>query len=145
MLAIDLKAADIEPATDSLVVDFHALRGNDISNLAASSASVKVCQVSARHSTPRLTIGIYAKADLHDIKGTVEALPDPTASRPNPEAPGRDRNRGENRASCYRLRGAGIEPRRGGWSRLSWMGRTSRLSRPMLASKGVACRHRPSS
>jgi hypothetical protein len=68
-------------------VDFHALRGSYISHLVSSGASVKACQVLARHSTPSLTIGIYAKASLHDIKGAVEALPDLTA-RPalKPEA-----------------------------------------------------------
>jgi integrase len=86
MLAIDLKAAGIEPETDSGVVDFHALRGTYISHLVSSGASVKTCQVLARHSTPTLTIGIYAKASLHDIKGAVEALPDLTTDRPAPEA-----------------------------------------------------------
>jgi hypothetical protein len=32
----------------------------------------------ARHSTPSLTIGIYAKTALHDIAGAVEDLPDLT-------------------------------------------------------------------
>ena len=50
-------------------------------NLVASGASVRTCQVLARHSTPSLTIGIHAKASLHAITGAVEALPDltPTA------------------------------------------------------------------
>src|SRR5262249_37295127 len=38
--------------------------------------SVKTCQTLARHSTPSLTICVYAKASLHDIKGAVENLPD---------------------------------------------------------------------
>ena len=86
MLAIDLKAAGIAPETDSGTVDFHALRGTYISHLVSSGASVKTCQVLARHSTASLTIGIYAKASLHDIKGAVEALPDLTGDRPRPEA-----------------------------------------------------------
>ena len=98
MLAIDLKAAGIKRETPSGVVDFHALRGSYISNLVASGASVKVCQVLARHSTPTLTIGIYAKASLHDIKGAVEALPDPTASRPLPEAPAATGTEGKTKA-----------------------------------------------
>jgi hypothetical protein len=40
----------------------------------------------ARHSTPSLTIGLYAKASLHDIKGAVAALPDPRPEAPTPEA-----------------------------------------------------------
>jgi integrase len=80
MLAIDLKAAEIAPETDSGIVDFHALRGTYISHLVSSGASVKTYQVLARHSTPSLTIGVYAKASLHDIKGAVEALPSLTSS-----------------------------------------------------------------
>ncbi|MGZ3385796.1 MAG: tyrosine-type recombinase/integrase, partial [Isosphaeraceae bacterium] len=72
MLAIDLKAAGIEPESDSGIVDFHALRGTYISHLVSSGASVKTCQTLARHSSPVLTIGIYAKASLHDIAGAVE-------------------------------------------------------------------------
>jgi hypothetical protein len=34
----------------------------------------------ARHSTPVLTIGVYAKTSLHDLTGAVEALPDLTPS-----------------------------------------------------------------
>jgi integrase len=96
MLAIDLKAAGIAPETDSGVVDFHALRASYISNLVASGASVKVCQVLARHSTPSLTIGIYAKASLHDIQGAVDALPDPTTNHPRGRDTGRDRPRSRN-------------------------------------------------
>jgi hypothetical protein len=86
MLACDLKAAGIAPETASGIEDFHAVRGSYISHLVSSGASVKTCQVLARHSTPSLTIGIYAKASLHDIKGAVEGLPDlDTRSTPKPE------------------------------------------------------------
>jgi integrase len=86
MLRVDLEAAGILYETDSGVCDFHSLRGVYISNLVASGASVKTCQVLARHSTPSLTIGIYAKASLHDLVGAVDALPDLTPSTPCPEA-----------------------------------------------------------
>ncbi|MFI5454196.1 MAG: tyrosine-type recombinase/integrase [Isosphaerales bacterium] len=82
MLRVDLEAAGIPYETDSGVVDFHSLRGCYISNLVSSGASVKTCQTLARHSSPSLTIGIYAKASLHDISGAVEALPDLTPSEP---------------------------------------------------------------
>ena len=85
MLAIDLKAAGIDSRDDSGIVDFHALRGTYISHLVSSGASVKTCQVLARHSTPSLTIGIYAKASLHDINGAVESLPDLTPRDSTPE------------------------------------------------------------
>jgi len=86
MLAIDLMAAGIDPETDSGVIDFHALRGTYISHLVSSGASVKTCQTLARHSSPVLTIGIYAKASLHDIAGAVESLPDLSPTQPPSEA-----------------------------------------------------------
>src|SRR5262245_17183884 len=76
MLRVDLEAAGIPYETASGVADFHALRAAYVTNLVASGASVKTCQTLARHSTPSLTIGVYAKASLHDIKGAVENLPD---------------------------------------------------------------------
>jgi hypothetical protein len=85
MLRRDLKAAGIPYETDSGVADFHSLRGCYSSYLVSSGASVKTCQTLARHSTPSLTIGVYAKASLHDISGAVEALPDLTPARPQPE------------------------------------------------------------
>ena len=85
-LARDLEAAGIAPKTDSGVIDFHALRGTYISHLVVGAASVKTCQTLARHSSPSLTIGIYAKASLHDIQGAVEALPDLTPGPRRPEA-----------------------------------------------------------
>jgi hypothetical protein len=56
-----------------------------ISDLVSSGVSVKTCQSLARHSTPSLTIAVYAKASLHDIKGAVENLPDPTPRESAPE------------------------------------------------------------
>ena len=41
----------------------------------------------ARHSTPNLTIGVYAKACIHDLVGAVEALPDLTSTPDRTEAP----------------------------------------------------------
>ena len=64
------------------VVDFHASRVSYITNLVASGASVKTCQTLARHSTPSLTIGRYAKTTPPEIKGAVESLPNPTSIRP---------------------------------------------------------------
>ena len=86
MIRVDLAAAEIPYETPSGVADFHSLRGVYISDLVASGASVKVCQTLARHSTPSLTIGLYAKASLHDIKGAVASLPDPNPKTPTLEA-----------------------------------------------------------
>jgi len=85
MLRVDLDAAGVPYETDSGVVDFHSLRGTYISHVVSSGASVKTCQTLARHSTAALTIGIYAKASLHDISGAVEKLPDLTPKNPAPE------------------------------------------------------------
>src|SRR5262249_43394683 len=82
LLRTDLAAAGIAYEASSGVIDFHALRVSYISHLVSSGASVKTCQTLARHSTPSLTIGIYAKASLHDIEGAVESLPDLVGQRP---------------------------------------------------------------
>lgn len=85
LIRADLAAAGIESRTDSGVVDFHATRTTFISHLVASGASVKVCQTLARHSTPSLTIGIYAKVGMHDLAGAVQDLPDLTRPAAGPE------------------------------------------------------------
>jgi integrase len=85
MLRVDLKAAGIPYETSEGVADFHASRGTYISNLVAGGASVKTCQTLARHADPSLTIGIYAKTSLHDVKGAVETLPDLAPTRPESE------------------------------------------------------------
>jgi site-specific recombinase XerD len=86
MLRHDLEVAKVPHKTSEGVADFYAARVSYITNLVASGASVKTCQTLARHSTPVLTIGVYAKTSLHDIKGAVEALPDLTPRRPEPLA-----------------------------------------------------------
>jgi hypothetical protein len=86
ILRVDLEAAGIPYETDAGIADFHSLRGCYISYLVSSGASVKTCQTLARHSTPSLTIGVYAKASLHDISGAVEALPDLTTRARQPKA-----------------------------------------------------------
>ncbi len=82
----DLAAAGIAPETAAGTIDFHALRATYVSHLVASGASVKTCQELARHATASLTIGIYAKASLHDIAVAVESLPDLTPAAAHPEA-----------------------------------------------------------
>jgi hypothetical protein len=104
MIRADLAAAGIDYEMPTGVADFHSLRGVYISDLVASGASVKVCQTLARHSTPSLTIGLYAKASLHDIKGAVAGLPDPNPKAPIPEAnaaTGTDDKHSSNRPSLY--------------------------------------------
>ena len=86
MLRVDLVAAGIPDETPSGVCDFHSLRATFITHLANSGASVKTTQTLARHSTPTLTFGVYAKASLHDVAGAVNALPDlPPGLTPAPK------------------------------------------------------------
>ena len=56
--------------------DFHSTRHTFISGIVATGATVKTAQELARHSDPRLTIGRYSHARLHDLQGALEALPD---------------------------------------------------------------------
>ncbi|GMU83701.1 MAG: hypothetical protein AMXMBFR47_35710 [Planctomycetota bacterium] len=56
------------------VGDFHALRATYITMLVQSGASPKVAQALARHSTPLLTLGVYAKLGVHDLTGALESL-----------------------------------------------------------------------
>ncbi|WP_422931761.1 tyrosine-type recombinase/integrase [Singulisphaera sp. PoT] len=87
MLRVDLAAAGIPYETPAGRADFHSLRGVFISNVVASGASVKTAQTLARHSTPSLTIGIYAKASVQDIDGAVNGLPE-LAPQPPPISDG---------------------------------------------------------
>ncbi len=57
------------------VIDFHALRHTYVSWLVSSGTPVSVCQALARHSTPTLTLGVYAHVQLADTTKAVEALP----------------------------------------------------------------------
>src|SRR6187200_71200 len=76
MLRADLAAAGIAfKATDGSILDFRALRHTFITLVVNSGASVKVAQVLARHSTPTLTIGRYAHADLADRQAALAAFP----------------------------------------------------------------------
>lgn len=86
MLRGDLVAAGIEPENSTGVLDFHALRTSFISHVVAGGASVKVAQTLARHSTATLTFDVYARASLHDVRGSVESLPDLSTSPAAPEA-----------------------------------------------------------
>lgn len=90
MIRADLAAAGVEYETASGVIDFYALRGCYISAVVSSGASVKTAQTLARHATPVLTIGVYARASLHDIAGAVDALPDLSPPDGPPRGDGRD-------------------------------------------------------
>ena len=55
--------------------DFHALRGQFVSNLARAGVHPKVAQQLARHSTINLTMGSYTHLETADLAGALEALP----------------------------------------------------------------------
>ncbi len=84
MLRFDLKAADIPYVDDrGKVFDFHALRHQFISMLAASGGHPKVAQQLARHSDINLTMSRYTHVHLADLSSAVDTLPAlrPTESR----------------------------------------------------------------
>ncbi len=91
MLRHDLAAAGI-PFCDTLgrVLDFHALRHTYITMIVQGGASVKVAQELARHSTPTLTIGRYAHAELQDRQAALSALPDLTGASSSSMTPAGD-------------------------------------------------------
>ncbi len=76
MLRLDLEAAGI-PYQDEQgrYFDFHALRGQFISFMAAGGVHPKVAQVLARHSTITLTMDYYTHLDVFDVSGALDKLP----------------------------------------------------------------------
>ena len=83
MLRADLKASGIAYKDDSgHVFDFHALRHQFASNLAASGVHPKTAQDLLRHSSISLTMGIYTHSFREDISSAVKNLPDLSTPRP---------------------------------------------------------------
>jgi integrase len=76
MVRQDLEAAGI-PYRDpeGRVFDFHALRAQFISRLAAGGVPAKVAQALARHSSITLTLDVYAKDNVLDLAGALDTLP----------------------------------------------------------------------
>ncbi len=60
---------------DGRRVDFHALRASYITMLVKSGASVKEAQELARHSDPKLTLGVYTRLGVHDLAGALDRMP----------------------------------------------------------------------
>lgn len=59
------------------VFDFHALRGQFISELARRGAYPQTAQKLARHSSINLTMNVYTHLGLKDLKAAVDSLPPP--------------------------------------------------------------------
>lgn len=77
MLRTDLGAAGIPfRDIDGRVFDFHALRHQYISNLAAAGVHPRVAQQLARHSTIHLTMQAYTHLEVADLAGAVNKLPE---------------------------------------------------------------------
>jgi integrase len=90
MLRNDLAAAGISYRNGTgRYFDFHAMRGQFISNLAAAGVHPKVAQVLARHSSITLTMDYYTHLDVLDIAGALDKLPELTSGQPTQEAPKR--------------------------------------------------------
>ncbi len=88
MVRQDLEAAGI-PFADGAgrVFDFHALRHQFISALAAAGVHPKVAQTLARHSTITLTMDRYTHLELHDQTAALDKLPDLPLSSPRTSQP----------------------------------------------------------
>jgi Phage integrase family len=76
MLREDLIAAGVDFENDAGRVDFHSLRGTCLSWLADAGTPFKVLQDFARHSTPTLTMNIYARTLRGSFAGAAARLPD---------------------------------------------------------------------
>ncbi len=78
----DLEAAKIAREDDEgRVVDFHALRTTFVSWLAMNGAHPRVAQALARHASVETTMARYTDLALVDLRGSVERLPLPAASK----------------------------------------------------------------
>lgn len=75
MLRVDLNAAGIEYETEDGICDFHSLRAVYVTELAEAGVDIKSLQTLARHSTPVLTMNVYAKARPAALAAAVEKLP----------------------------------------------------------------------
>jgi excisionase family DNA binding protein len=74
MIRMDLAAGIPYRDESGRVYDFHALRGQFISNLAAAGVHPKVAQILARHSTISLTMDRYSHMDVLDVTGALDSL-----------------------------------------------------------------------
>lgn len=72
MLALDLRAAGIDPVIRGEVADFHALRASYVTNLLRKGEHPGVVQKLARHSDPRLTMNTYNKVNEGDLREAIE-------------------------------------------------------------------------
>ncbi|MDB5310480.1 MAG: xerD 1 [Gemmataceae bacterium] len=91
MLRVDLAAAKVpymvQGPNGPEYADFHALRHTFCSALAAAGMGAKELQTLARHSDPRLTLGLYTHARTGELAQAIGRLAIPTVvARGNPLA-----------------------------------------------------------
>jgi hypothetical protein len=86
MLQADLKAAGI-PYVDRRgeTFDFHALRGQFVTEMDRAGVSLVKAQRLARHSSPNLTANLYTRLRIDDLKPEVDKLPNPPMIVPDPD------------------------------------------------------------
>ena len=76
MLRHDLEEAEIPYVDESgAVFDFHALRGQFITEMARNGVSLVVASKLARHGDPSLTARFYTHLNITDLAGAVDRLP----------------------------------------------------------------------
>jgi integrase len=87
MLHADLRRCGIEPVdARGRVVDTHSLHHGYITALTRAGVPVKVVQTLARHSDPKLTLGIYSHLTAFDLRGAVDRLSDLSDTGPESDA-----------------------------------------------------------
>ena len=86
MVKKDLEAAGIAYKTGEGIFDFHAIRHQFISNLAASGVHPATAQKMARHSDINLTLSRYTHVGREDEAKAVEGLSGIGGDHADPEA-----------------------------------------------------------
>ena len=86
MVRADLEAAGM-PYVDARgeTFDFHALRGQFVTEMDRAGVSLVKAQRLARHSSPNLTANLYTRLRMDDLKPEVDKLPSPPMVFPGPE------------------------------------------------------------
>jgi integrase len=80
LLQADLAAAGVPYVVDGEYADFHSLRCLFVTSLCRAGVPAHTAQTLARHSTPVLTLGTYAKATNAEAARAVASLALPLAS-----------------------------------------------------------------
>jgi hypothetical protein len=75
-IALDLEQAKIPKETQKGKIDFHALRTAFVSLTIEAGASAKEAQDLARHSAPRITMNVYARANDQKMAGGGDRVAD---------------------------------------------------------------------